>query len=162
MNKFKTILTAGFIAGLLDIGAAIIVYAYLLNLTTPERLLQSVAAGIYGKDAFSGGWQTAITGLLLHFFIAMCFAVCFYLIQPGFKKIFGNKILHGIVYGIIVWTIMNKIVLPISAAKTSAFQWKYFLIGISIIIVCVGIPIAWIINSGRSIGNRQLTTGHQQ
>ncbi|MEO6404634.1 MAG: DUF1440 domain-containing protein [Ferruginibacter sp.] len=148
--KLKTILTAGLIAGLMDISAAIIVYAFILDLTTTQRVLQSVAAGIYGKESYKGGWQTAIIGLLLHFLIAMIFAVIFYFIYPLFKKISRNKIIQGIIYGIIVWTIMNKLVLPLSATKAPPFKWNYSLLSISIIICCVGIPIAWVTNSMRA------------
>jgi uncharacterized membrane protein YagU involved in acid resistance len=144
-NNIRTILTAGIIAAILDITGAIIVYAVILNVTTAQKLLQSVAAGALGKSAREGGWSTALIGLALHTFIAVCFAAFYFLIRPYWKKIFANKWISGIVYGCLVWCIMNIIVLPM--ATGNPFQFKlnqFFFYGIGLIIFMVGIPISLI------------------
>ena len=38
----------------------------------PTTIFQSVAAGLYGRDAFTGGTHTMLIGAALHYFIALC------------------------------------------------------------------------------------------
>jgi hypothetical protein len=64
------VLLGGFIAGALDIVFAIVFWA--LKADVPAlRILQSVAAGLLGKESFRGGLLTAALGLMLHFLIAI-------------------------------------------------------------------------------------------
>jgi len=53
-----------------------------------------------------------IAGLLFHFVIAFIFTLFFFLIFPKVKLLQGNTIIVAIVYGIFVWAVMNKIVIP--------------------------------------------------
>ena len=141
-NPFKTIIAAGLTAALLDIAGAIIVYAFILEVTTAQRVLQSVAAGALGKEAYTGGWFTALAGLGFHTLIALSFAAFYYFLYPYWKKVFTNKWLAGFVYGCAVWAVMNLGVLPIVSGKPYVFNLKFFLYGTGLIIFMVGIPIA--------------------
>lgn len=143
-NSITTILAAGLTAAALDIIGAIVVYALVLDVTTAQKVLQSVAAGALGKAAFSGGWATAMAGLAFHTLIALIFAAFFYLIYPYSKKIFANKWVSGFVYGCCVWAVMNLIVLRIISGKPFVFNLTFFLYGIGLIIFMVGIPISLI------------------
>ena len=55
--KLRAIAVGGSIAGALDILFAISFAAY--GGRTPVWLLQTVATGLLGKDAYSGGWGAA-------------------------------------------------------------------------------------------------------
>ena len=148
-NSIKTIFTAGLTAAILDITGAIIVYAFILHVSTAQKVLQSVAAGALGNAAFKGGWPTAIAGLAFHTLIALCFAAFYYIIYPYWKKIFTNKWVAGFIYGCAVWVVMNLIVLPVVSGKPFAFNLKFFLYGIGLIIFMVGIPISIITDKMR-------------
>lgn len=141
-NSIKTISSAGLTAAALDILGAIIVYAVILDVTTSQKVLQSVAAGALGKSAFDGGWSTAWIGLAFHTFIALCWATLYYFIYPSWVKIFTNPWIAGIVYGALVWAFMNFVVLRITSGKPYVFNLKFFLYSIGLIIFMVGIPIA--------------------
>ena len=141
-NSTKTILTAGIAAAFLDIIGAIIVYAAILNVTTAQKVLQSVAAGALGNKAYQGGWPTAMTGLVCHFFIAICFAAFYYFIHSYWTKIFSNKWVAGLVYGCFVWAVMNLLVLPLATGKTFTFNPQLFSYGIGLIIFLVGVPVS--------------------
>ncbi len=141
-NKLQTIFSAGTTAGILDITGAILVYAFVLGITTTQKVLQSVAAGALGKEAYQGGWNTALAGLGFHFVIAFIFAAIFVIIYPTWKKWFTNPWIGGIAYGIIVWCIMNLVVVPTATGKAFKFNLEYFLWGIGLIIFLVGIPIS--------------------
>ncbi|MBC7936129.1 MAG: DUF1440 domain-containing protein [Rhizobacter sp.] len=148
-NSIKTIFTAGLTAAILDIAGAIIVYAFILDISTAQKVLQSVAAGALGKPAFTGGWSTAIAGLGFHTLIALCFAAFHYIIYPYWKKVFTNAWVAGFIYGCVVWGVMNLIVLPVISGKPFVFNLKFFLYGIGLIIFLVGIPISLITDKMR-------------
>ena len=142
-SKLKAILAAGIVAGSSDILAAVIVFPFILGAGTPESVLQSVAGGVHGKATFSGGWNTALAGLFIHFCIAFIWAGIFVLLYNNFKKIISNKIILGIIYGCMVWLIMNYVVMPVSAYHhVTKWNWKFSPINLLIIIVCVGLPIS--------------------
>lgn len=149
-NNIRTIFAAGLTAAVLDIIGAMIVYAVILNVTTAQKVLQSVAAGALGKSAYQGGWATAMAGLAFHVMIALCFAAFYYFIYPHWTKMFSNKWIAGIIYGCCVWTIMNLLVVPIATGKAFAFNPEIFLYGIGLIIFMVGIPISIITNKMRN------------
>lgn len=137
----RSILLAGFVAGLLDITAAIISF-YLNRHEPPTRMFQFIASGVLGTPAFTGGMGTAALGLLLHFILAYIFTIIFYFVYPRINLLSKNRIVTGLAYGAIVWAIMNLVVLPLSNAPAIPFRTKGVIIGILIIMFCVGLPIS--------------------
>ncbi len=132
----------GLLAGTLDILAAF-VSAYLQAGSGPQRVLQSVASGAFGKDAFDGGWTTAIAGLVFHFMIATCWTAVYFVAYPRVSFLKKNALISGALYGVFVWLCMNLIVIPASQIGRFPFPFKpQMLIGVGILIVCIGIPIA--------------------
>ncbi|MET7258623.1 DUF1440 domain-containing protein [Dyadobacter fermentans] len=138
----NAILSATLVAGTLDILAAFLVYAVILEKTSPARILMSIASGIFGKAAYSGGTPMIITGLLLHFLIALIFSIFYYLIYPGLSFLRRRKLVSGILYGIFIWLVMNLGVLQIVFEGMPLPDPGAALLGIAILIVAVGIPIA--------------------
>lgn len=145
-NPLKTILLTGLVAGTLDILAAF-ANAYLSNAVSPIRVLQFIASGLLGKNAFEGGLTTAGLGLLLHFIIAFSWTILFFFLYPKIKQILTNPIITGLVYGLIIWLIMNLAVLPMSNINKQPFSlnWQTF-IGIGILMLFVGLPISIMVN----------------
>jgi len=75
----------GLVVGALDFLDAVVFFG-LRSGTTPVRIGQSIAAGLQGRAAFSGGLPSAALGVLLHFFIAFTIVfVCYFLSRaiPG-------------------------------------------------------------------------------
>jgi len=144
-SKNGKIFLSGLIAGTLDILAAIIVYSFVLQKTTAIKILQSIASGIFKKDAYLGGSQMALYGLLLHYFIALTFAWFYFTIYPYFSFLKKHTLLSGILYGIFVWIVMNLVVLPTVFPVLPEKHLDFPLIlSILILIFCIGIPIAFI------------------
>jgi hypothetical protein len=54
-------------------------------------------------------------------------------------------VISGIFYGIAVYFFMNRIVVPLSAARHHPFSLKMMLIGVVIHIFCVGLPISLLV-----------------
>ncbi|WP_264538083.1 DUF1440 domain-containing protein [Flavobacterium sp. N1736] len=145
-SKAGTIFLSGLIAGTLDILAAIIIYAILLEKTTPIKILQSIASSIFKKEAYSGGSQMAWYGLGLHFIIALIFAWFYFTVYPYLPFLKKSALFSGILYGIFVWIIMNLIVLPIVFPVLPAKHFDFpLLLSILILIFCIGFPIAFIV-----------------
>jgi len=136
----KAILWGGLICGVLDITAAFLVYGMFGAKLIP--LLQGIAAGLLGPRAFAGGLTTAALGLLCHFVIALLAATVYYAISVGFPFVLQHAILAGVLYGVAWYFFMNRVVVPLSAARKFPFSMKMMIIGITIHIFCVGLPIA--------------------
>jgi hypothetical protein len=135
---------SGLVAGSLDILAAFLVYCLIKQATTPERLLQYIASGVFGQTAFSGGWQTALCGLAFHFLIAFSFAAFYVLVYPYIPFLKQRKVEAGLLYGILIWIVMNLLVLPLLFHNTPNFSWEAIGLGVGILMFCVGLPISLI------------------
>ena len=147
VESIKTIAISGFIAGTLDIAGAIVVYSILLDKTTAVRILQSIASGVFGKAAYAGGIETALYGLLFHYIIATSWAAGYFLIFPVISFLQKQKIICGLLYGIVVWLMMNLLLLPLFNVKMPLFTLQGVLIGIGILMFCIGLPISLITHS---------------
>lgn len=143
---FASALTAGLIAGTLDIIAAC-VNAYIKSETAPMQVLKGVASGAFDPKTFSNGTLLAVLGLLIHFFIAISFTFFFFFLAKQFPSLINYPIPIGILYGIFVWASMRFIILPyISRLNPKPIVGKEAItnavIAAGIIVICVGIPVA--------------------
>jgi hypothetical protein len=141
-SKNKTILFAALLAGTLDILAAILVYNIIMKRVTAVQILHGIASGIFGKTVLGNETNMAIIGLLLHYFIAFCFAAAYFFVFPYISFLKKNAVISGLLYGIIVWAIMNQVVVPLSQAYHGPFAWPSFFRSITILMLCVGLPIS--------------------
>jgi len=144
-NLIKTILVTGLLAGTLDILAAC-ANAYIRSGTSPIRVLQFVASGLFGTDAFSGGLKMAFWGLLMHFLIALTWTLVFFLAYPKISFLSKHKMFSGILYGIFVWLAMNFVVLPLTAVPKFPFNISQAIVGAVILILMIGLPISFFAN----------------
>jgi hypothetical protein len=162
-KSFKIILLAGFTAGLLDAIAAMT--SFMINVPggNPLKVWRFVASGALGKESIRKDLvPMAIAGLLFHFLIAFLFTLLFYLFFPKMKLLWRNLVITGLVYGVFVWVVMNFIIVPLSGVPEKSKLWtitngqpafqfpanpKQLIIGILIIMFCVGLPISFIIGN---------------
>src|ERR1051325_11003517 len=115
----RAILTGGLIAGAIDITYAC-VFSYLRRGGPPGRILQSVASGALGQAAFDGGATTAALGLLFHFLIALIWAAVYYALSRRLRVLARVPYVCGVVYGLLIFAVMNYAVIPLSAAPFGA------------------------------------------
>ena len=73
-NTLKAILAGGFIAGTIDIGAAVALYHI-----GPITILQAIASGLLGKASYAGGLNTALFGLVLQWAMSLIIAAIYVL-----------------------------------------------------------------------------------
>jgi hypothetical protein len=141
-NTYPAILLGGLSCGILDITAAIVT-ARLRAGTSPMRVLQSVAAGLLGANAYKGGLETALLGLGIHFLIAFSAATVFYLASRKLKFITKYPLVSGPLYGLAVFAFMRLVVFPLAGLpKIITATVSSVLIAIVIHMLFVGLPIS--------------------
>ncbi len=112
--------TAGaLVAGTLAVGVLDILDAFIffgLRGARPVGILQSIASGVLGRAAYQGGLRTAALGLLLHFVIAFGVVATYLLATRLIPALNRRPWLYGLLYGVVVYAVMNLVVVPLSAA----------------------------------------------
>jgi hypothetical protein len=143
-RALQVILCGGLVAGTLDLTAACVT-SWLRAGVSPVRVMQSVASGLLGAASYTGGAKTAVLGVALHFLIATTATVVFYFASRSLKFMVARPVIAGLLYGVAVYVFMNFVVLPLSAfPQRAAPPLSGRIIGMLIIMFCIGLPIALI------------------
>jgi hypothetical protein len=148
----KVVIGTGAIAGTLDIVVAFINY-FLSTGKSPVIVLNYIASGVFGRDAYADGFTMPFIGLLFHYIIATSWTALFFFLYPKIKILSRNRFLSGIGYGAFVWLMMNQVVLPLSNVHQFPFDIVRAIEGIGILMVCVGMPISLIV--GKYLSEKQ-------
>lgn len=138
MSTPRALLYGTLLVGGLDALDAVVFFG--LRGVQPIRIFHSIASGLLGRVAFSGGPRTALLGAVLHFFIAFVIVGVFLLASRAMPVLVRAPILSGLVYGIGAYVVINYIVVPLSAAATGRFSWPVFINGVLIHMFGVGLP----------------------
>jgi hypothetical protein len=108
----------GLLAAALFAGTCDIVFAtgfsYLRRGVPPSRVLQFVASGALGAQAFQGGTATAALGLALHYLNALIITAVFFAAAAVRPALVRRPLIVGAAYGAAVFWVMNFIVIPFS------------------------------------------------
>ena len=144
MPSAKTMFKAALLVGTLDIAGALTQYYIKTGKAPFKPVLTFVASGLLGKAAFANGDVMMLVGLAIHYSIAAAFTIFFFctIAKAPFAK--EKKLLTGILYGAFIWLVMNVLVLPITHAPKLTKDFWSIAIGMLILIVCIGIPLAFL------------------
>ena len=159
-RAFDTIVIGGLLAGLLDLADAFIVTT--INGGTPARVLQAIASGVLGREAYQGGVAVAVLGVTLHFTIALGAASAFLVISRLFPAVLRFAVSSGIGFGLAVWAFMYYTVLPITFNRPNVLPaWPLLINQLAIHALGVGLPIALVARrsarrSGNAIGSIEM------
>ena len=134
---------AGLACGVLDITAAFVTWA--LKGVAPIRILQAIASGLLGAEAFKGGAATAALGAGLHFLIAFTAATVFYLASRRLAFLTQRAVVWGLAYGATVYLFMYWVVQPLSLVRRGPFSLTTHAIALVTHFLCVGLPISLIV-----------------
>ncbi len=138
----RAIAVAALVAGTCDYTAATTQFL-LSGGKDPVRIAWYIASAVLGRDAaYAGGWLTAALGVALHYLIATIWTVFFFLLYPRFGWLQKNPFANALGYGIFVWAVMNRVVVPLSRITPGPFVLTNALIAAGILVVCIGLPIA--------------------
>ncbi len=135
------IIRAGLIAGTLDICLAFL-YSYIKRGTMPDKVLQYIAATVFKKATFTEPVVACAIGLLIHFAIAMGWAIFFFMIYNMLKLYRLNVLVTAVLYGLYIWTKMNVFILPRWNGKPYVFNAESFVVNAGILIIAIGLPLS--------------------
>ena len=136
------VLRTGLVAGILDAIAAM-TQSLINGGRNPSLVWNYVASAAFGPTARTGGLLFSAIGLLLHFFIAIGWATLFYLVAVRVPALRKYPVATGVAYGLFVWAMMTRVIIPLSRlGPPRSFNPMNAAIGATIIVVCVGLPIA--------------------
>ena len=114
-GAFETIIFGGLAIGILDFLDASIFFPLYYGISF-QSVWWGPASGILGLEvARSGGWNTAILGIFLHFVVAFCVASVYYLFARSIPFMVRRPVISGIVFGVIANYVMQCVVIPLSA-----------------------------------------------
>ena len=130
----------GLIAGILDITQAFIGFS--LVGSTPFKILQRIASGIFGPRSHEMGWTSAAVGLLVHFTVALGAAAVYYIARRKLRVFIERPVLCGLLYGELVFLFMYFVVIPLSAIGPVHFSIATYITGPIGHPLLVGLPIA--------------------
>ncbi len=137
----------GLLAGTLDILYATGFWA--LYGVAPQRIAQSIAAGVLGRAAFAGGWSTVALGLSLHYFIAVAMGVAYAWAARDFRALRERPWRYGTLYGLVLYAVMSFVVVPLSASpRGGSLPLAWTVCSVIAHVVLVGWPCAWFARRG--------------
>lgn len=148
-SAFHTIFYGGLAIGILDFIDGSIFFPLYYGITF-QQVWWGPASGIIGREAAkTGGWNTALFGILMHFTVAFCIAAVYYVFSRKISFLIRHPVISGIVFGVAANFVMQCIVLPLSARAsnpTAVFSEPAGAMVNSIVghAVLVGLPVALI------------------
>jgi hypothetical protein len=141
-SALRGILTGTVIAGTLDATFAVIVDVVILRAFSLLGVLQWIASGAIGSAAFNGGLGTAALGVVIHFALAAFFATAYWIASVRIGALRTHAVPMGIVYGAVIWIVMDLIVLPNSGVPKASFDPIVFTAFLLDHAVFVGLPLS--------------------
>ena len=112
LDAVSAIFLGGIIAATIDIGAA-----SLISGRSPAFIMQAIAGGLLGKATFNGGVATMILGAALQEVMGVLIAAIYVVLSKTVAGLLRRWVASGLVYGVIVFFVMNYVVVPLSAWK---------------------------------------------
>ncbi|MBN8886521.1 MAG: hypothetical protein J0I77_12430 [Rudaea sp.] len=122
-SAWRTVLGAGAAAATLDLIYACGLY-YLLRGAMPDRVLHTIASGIYGQEAYTGGLATAAVGFVAHYVILVVAAWWFFLASRNLRVLRERAVACGLLYGFAIYCTMNFLVVPLSNSPLAKHAYE--------------------------------------
>lgn len=121
-SPVRAILAGGLTAGTIDIGAAC-----LINGRSIPFVLHTIAGGLLAQRSYAGGWRTAVLGLLLQEAMSILIAAVYVSGSRYISLLTRRWVVCGLLYGAVVFVVMNYVVLPLSAWRLVPHfpAWKF-------------------------------------
>ena len=144
-SNFWAVIWIGLVAGTLDIGENLIFNVF--RHVTPKMVFQYIASGLIDGRAFTMGGASVALGVAIHYAIAMTWTVIFFLLSRKLIFLTRRAAISGIVYGGIVYIIINFVVLPLTRVPHApkAMTLASRISGVLALLFCIGLAIALLV-----------------
>ena len=134
-------LTGGFVLGTVDL---LFAWLYWRGAgVSLQHILQSIGAGIFGKQSAHMGWYSAAMGLACHLLIATAMVVVYGLAARRWPTLVDRWVRYGAAYGLMLYAVMNLVVLPLSAAGLPSFANLAWVLSSVLMHILFGLGCAW-------------------
>jgi hypothetical protein len=137
----SAILLGGIVAGTIDIGAAC-----LINGHDVVFILQTIAGGLLGRRAHSGGVPTALLGLALQELMGILIAAIYAMAAVILPLLRRRWLAGGLAYGVVIFFVMNYVVVPLSAWKHHPHFSAYSFAANMAAMLLFGLIVAWFVS----------------
>lgn len=125
MNKqpnptLTAILMGGLIASTIDIGAASLIYH-----ANPLGVMRAVASGVLGEHVRGSGLPGSTLGMVLQWLMGLIIAAIYVFVSGKLgilERLNRFWLASGIVYGVVIYFVMNDVVVPLSASPRPAVE----------------------------------------
>jgi hypothetical protein len=135
------ILRVGLIAGTLDIADSLI-FNHLRGVTA-SQVFHYIASGLIGHQAFEMGAPAYGLGVAIHYTIALFWTLVFFLARRKIEFLRRAPVVSGLLYGVVVYVIMNFVVLPLSAVpKLRHVALAARINGVLALVFCIGLTVS--------------------
>jgi hypothetical protein len=142
LSTFDALKGGTIVVGSLDITFAILFWTFRAGVGL-NRVLQSVAAGLIGRQAaVSGGVNTVLLGLALHYFISFCIVLVYWSAAKSMPLLRRHAVICGATYGVLVYLVMNYVVIPLSATSRGPFDLLWVSCSVIVHAFLIGLPAA--------------------
>jgi uncharacterized membrane protein YagU involved in acid resistance len=138
----RVVLLGGLTAAALDLVYVFVVYG--MRGVMPITILQSIASGWLGEEAYELGWSSALLGLASHVLILCVAAMMYGYVSSRSSYVTRHAWMAGALYGLLIFAAMNFVIVPLSAADASLPQGGLLLGSLCAHVLLVGIPIGFI------------------
>ena len=149
-----TVIWIGLIAGTLDIGENLI-YNHFRSIT-PTMVFQYIASGLIGMASFEMGGASVALGVAIHFAIALTWTAIFYVASRRIAVMGEHPVITGLVYGVIVYVVMNFMVLPLTRVPPLRLTQTLMtrINALLPLLFCIGLTISLLVrwSDGRRLG----------
>jgi hypothetical protein len=141
-SVLSPILAIGLVAGTLDISDALIFVSR--QGITPSMVFRFIASGLIGVSAAARGPLPVLLGVLLHYTIALAWTAAFVLASLRLPVLRRRPVISGLVYGVLVYLIMNLIVLPLSSVPPHQGPTPLAarVNGVLAVMLCIGLTVS--------------------
>ena len=124
--------------------AALIQVKIMFPQRNPFGVLRYIASAVFGKERANSESSMYFLGALFHFISAYSFTTAFFLLYPHVRFLAKSRLLAGILYGLVIWAVMNLVVVPQTKIGHRPFVLKNAAIAAGILIVAIGIPLSYL------------------
>jgi uncharacterized membrane protein YagU involved in acid resistance len=144
-SAIGAVVRIGLIAGTLDISENILFNAF--RHITPAQIFRYIASGLTGRWAFGAGAASVALGVAIHYTIALTWTAVYFVAARRWKLLVRRPVVCGLVYGGVVYLVMNFVVLPLTrvpharAAVTLASRVS----GVLALLFCIGLTVALLV-----------------
>jgi len=136
------VLRIGLIAGTLDISENIVFNAF--RHITAGQIFQYIASGLTGRWVFHAGAASVALGIAIHYAIALTWTAVYFAASRRMSVLVRRPVVCGLVYGAVVYLVMNLVVLPLTRVPraASAMSIASRVSGVLALLICVGLTVA--------------------